>query len=291
VKGCLCVRAGVREGRTVLLESQGTYPLQAMRPHPGPGLAGLSLVVLHLSAGLLDGDELSIEVNVEPGARLALRTQAALQVHAGRSRQTLHATVADGGWFSYVPHALVPHADADHLANTVVRMEPGARVLVADALSPGRVEHGEYFAYTQVRLHLDVWRGSDLLARERALVRPDPALRLAQFGRATHTAAAYAIGPGDAIGHGELSPSEPGPRGETRIGPGTPARELSLSEPEPCSAIQIGRTELARGGWYLRATAHRAVDLDDALARLSAQWWQSCEVPKSGRQTLGDLPV
>src|SRR5438876_3262163 len=55
----------------------GTFPLQVLRPHAAPGGGGgLSLVVL-LAGGLLDGDAASIDVVVEAGARLALRTQAA----------------------------------------------------------------------------------------------------------------------------------------------------------------------------------------------------------------------
>jgi urease accessory protein len=205
--------------------------------------------VLHLSGGLLDGDETSIDVSLEPGARLALRTQAATQAHAGRSKQTIRVTVGEGAWFSYVPHALVPHARADHHLQIVVAMAPEAHVLVADALSPGRVEYGESFAYTRVRLDLDVWSGPDLVARERALVQPDPALRRAQFGPATHTGAAYVFG------------HRPPPIVETH------------------GSTRVGQTELARGGWYVRATSQRATEVDDALASMSAAWWQSCELP------------
>jgi urease accessory protein len=204
---------------------------------------GLSLIVLLLSGGLLDGDHVSIDVVVEPGARLALRTQAATQVHAGCSSQTLCGQVGDRAWFSYVPHALVPHAGADHHTRTTVTMESGARVMVADVLSPGRVEHGEEFAYNQVRLDLDVCCAGRLVARERALVRPEPSLRQARFGDFTHTAGVYVLGEGEAP---------------------TPAREDTL---------QLGVTELAHGGWYVRALANRAADLEAALGQLHRRWW------------------
>ena len=105
MNGRLILRAGVQNGRTVLRESVATFPLQVLRPHAAHCGGGLSLVVL-LSGGLLDGDEASIDVVVEAGARLALRTQAATQVHAGRSRQILHATVGEHACLSYLPHAV-----------------------------------------------------------------------------------------------------------------------------------------------------------------------------------------
>lgn len=245
LNGLLLLRAGVRQGRTVLLESRGTYPLQVLRPHLQPSGRGLSLVILLLSAGLLDGDCLTLEVVVEPGARLALRTQAATQVHAGHSQQYLRATVAQDAWLSYVPHAVVPHADADYHSVTHLSLAAGARALIADALSPGRVQFGEYFAYRQVRLDLDAHCAGTLVARERAIVRTDPALRCAQWGCFSHVASAYLLGPGS-------PPCLPG-----------------------SAHLRTGVSELAQGGYLVRALATRATAIDDLLAQLSRHWWSA----------------
>jgi urease accessory protein len=246
LNGSLFLRAGVRGDRTVLLESRGTYPLQVLRPHTEHAGGGLSLVILLLSGGLLDGDCVSIETVVERGARLALRTQAATQVHAGTSAQRLRVTIAEDGWFSYVPHAMVPHAGADYHAVTNVCLAPRARALVADSLSPGRIQFGERFAYRQVRLDLDAHCAGALVARERIAIRPDATLRCAQWGNFSHVAGAYLLGPGD----------------------------------PPClsadDGVRAGATELARGGWFVRALAERATAVDDLLAGLSARWWSTC---------------
>jgi urease accessory protein UreH len=233
----------VRAGRTVLLESRGTYPVQVMRPQATPSGGGLSLVLLLMSGGLLDGDDVSIEVVVETGARLALRSQAATQVHAGRSSQTMHAVVGEGAWLSYLPRALVPHADADYHGRTRVEMQADSRVLLGEALAPGRVLFGEEFRYARVRLDLDVWLAGHLVARERASIGSDPVVRAAQFGPARHTASVYQLGSGD------------------------PPAEWSAAD------SSLGCTRLARHGWYLRAIANRAVELDEVLDRLVGQWW------------------
>jgi urease accessory protein len=186
-----------------------------------------------------------MEVVVERGARLALRTQAATQVHGGHSEQRLLADIAQDGWFSYVPHAVVPHDAADYHAVTCISMAAGARALVTDSLSPGRVQFGEQFAYRQVRLDLDVWCESRLIARERASIKPDPALRCAQWGSFSHVAGAYLLGPG-------------------------PAPDLATA-----GGTQVGATALAGGGWFVRALADRATEIDDLLAGLSHQWWRN----------------
>ncbi|HEV7663538.1 MAG TPA: urease accessory protein UreD [Chloroflexota bacterium] len=243
MNGSLFLRAGLLDGQTVLLESCGTYPLQVARPQRD--MAGsLSLVVLLLSGGLLDGDCISMDIVVERGARLAVRTQAATQVHAGRSTQRLQVTVAEDGCFSYVPHAVVPHARAVYHGQNGVVLAEGARALIADVLSPGRVQFGECFAYQEVRLDLDARAGSRPLARERAVLRPDIALRGAQLGAFSHVAGAYMLGPGE-------------------------APHVAAGGPD----VRIGASELARGGWFVRALADRATTLDQLLAGLSANWW------------------
>jgi urease accessory protein len=210
--------------------------------------SGLSVTVLMLAGGLLDGDEMLIDVRVESGARLAVRTQAATQVHRGRSRQTLRAEVLEEGCFSYLPRALVPHAGADHGSLTQVSLQPTSRVLLAEILSPGRVASGEVFAYTRVGLHLDVRCGAILLARERSTTRPDAQLRAAQFGSFSHVASVYSFG---------LSP---------------PPRLQAFGR------MRAEWTELAqRDGWYARALAHRAADLERGLAQLHAEWWTAVQ--------------
>ncbi len=255
MKGSLFLRAGIRDERTVLLESRGTYPLQVLRPHTEHAGGGLSLVILLLSGGLLDGDCLSMDVVVERGARLALRTQAATQIHSGRSEQRLRVTVAEDARFSYVPHAVVPHAGADYHAVTQMSLNEGAGALVADALTPGRIQFGERFAYHQVRLDLDVHRADSLIARERASIRPDAALRCAQWGNFSHVASAYMLGANEPLLCQTQSPS---------AGPG--------------AGLLVGATELARDGWFIRALADRASAIDDLLAGLAAGWWTSCAI-------------
>jgi len=107
LNGRLCLRAGYATDETVLLESQGTYPLQVMRPHALPSGGGLSLVVLLLSGGLLDGDEVSIE-GTSSRARGSRCVPSGDPDHAGRSGQILTARVGERAWFSYLPPRWCP---------------------------------------------------------------------------------------------------------------------------------------------------------------------------------------
>ena len=239
-------------GVTVLAECLAEYPLQVTR---GRCLRGrVQLVVLLQSGGLLDGDLAEIDVQVGAGAHLEVTTLAATQVHAGRSTQQIRVNVARGGVFSYVPRAIVPHARADFLSETRIELEEGGRALCAEVLSPGRVSHGETFLYTRVRVALDAFLGGALIARERAVLTPSEETRCAQFGDFTHVATAYVLGA-----------KEDGSFGF--------AQDDNEHSGEARASMQFKSSELARGGWFVRGVAQRAVDLDDVLRQLNESWW------------------
>jgi urease accessory protein len=258
LNGLLQLRAGVRaDGRTFLRTCAAEFPVQVTRPRALEPDGRLELIVLLQSGGLLDGDALTVEVHLEPGARLALRTQAATQVHCGASSQLSHVRLEAGAAFSYLPHALVPHAGADFVSRTEIDMDPSARALCAETLSPGRVAFGEEFQYGRVRLQLDAWCGEMRVARERATLVPDPALRVPQFGDWTHVATAYVLGnvgePLRGVPAGDGAPGDAGNR---------------LAHTARCEV-----SELARGGWLVRGLARRAEDLDRALAEVGGGFW------------------
>jgi len=246
LNGSLYLRVGKRDHGSALLESRCAYPLHVLQPQRDPRDGSLSLTVLMLAGGLLDGDELQTDVVVEPGARLALRTQAATQAHAGHSCQRLRATIGAGGWLTYVPHSLVPHAAASHHASTQIWLEAGAELFLADALAPGRLHRGEAFAYDEVRLDLDIQVAGRLAARERTRIRPADGLNAVRFGPSTHTGSVYVIG------------SRP-PR-------------TDLPQALSGCATQIAQTELAHGGWYVRMLATSAAAVHDALAAMQHSW-------------------
>ena len=78
--GFLTLRFSVWNGRTALVTAQARNPLQAGRLLSQPD-GGANLFLLNPAGGLLGGDDLSIEVALEPGARVRLRTTGATKVY------------------------------------------------------------------------------------------------------------------------------------------------------------------------------------------------------------------
>ncbi|MEU4688552.1 urease accessory protein UreD [Actinoplanes sp. NPDC023714] len=138
-------------GGTRLPVLRGESPLLLRRtgPRPGGGAWRDGGVTVHLvggAAGPLRGDELLLEIEVGPGARLEFRSVAASLALPGRSflpasRLTVRASVAAGGTLRYLPEPLIAAAGCDHVAVTRVDVAEGGTVLWRDELVCGR--HGE----------------------------------------------------------------------------------------------------------------------------------------------------
>jgi urease accessory protein len=122
-----------------------------------PDLALVQLV--NPTAGVLAGDRLEIEVQVEPGARARVATQSAMKVFAmpeGRASQATRLIVEDDAYLEYLPDPVIPFHDARFEQRTTIELAPMGTIIFADVLAPGRVAMGESLAYAQIDTRLTV---------------------------------------------------------------------------------------------------------------------------------------
>ncbi|HEY8693081.1 MAG TPA: urease accessory protein UreD [Chloroflexota bacterium] len=241
MKGELFLRAGVVRGRPALIESRAAFPLQIVRPRYWESSGTLAVTILTPCGGLLDGDELSIEVVVDEGASLHLAAQAATQVHSGVTAQTMSVQIGPGAAFSYVPHELVPHAGANHHSRSRVAMAPDSRLFWSELIAPGRLHRDESFAYEQLRSTLDVHSDRGLVARERQLLRPSEMDTQLRLGGYSHFATGYCF----------------------------PALK---SAPPQREGLSFGASALFGDGSYIRALGHRSFDLADLMQEFLCVW-------------------
>ena len=134
-------------GGTRLAVLRGESPLLLRRT--GPPRTDDGRVTVHLvggAAGPLRGDDLRLEIEVGPGARLDVRSVAASLALPGRaeqppSRLEIRAVVAEGGSLNWRPEPLIAAAGCHHLVVVDVRVAAGGTLLWRDDLVCGR--HGE----------------------------------------------------------------------------------------------------------------------------------------------------
>lgn len=160
---------------------------------------GTALTHLHnLSGGVLGGDQLEIEVEVGPRARVQLTSTGATRVYRHRAGmpdalQQTRVHVGTDGLLEYLPDPLIPFAGARYQQATRIDLAPGAGLFWWEQMAPGRAARGEVFAFERVGLALDLTAAGRPLALERASLEPQmrPLTSLARLGAYRHLATFY----------------------------------------------------------------------------------------------------
>lgn len=139
-EACVVAEADGRGG-TRLAVLRGESPLLVRRTGPRGG-SGVTVHLVGGAAGPLRGDDLRLDVEVGPGARLEMLSVAASLALPGRpapaSRMTVTATVAAGGELRWLPEPLIAAAGCDHVVVTRVDVADGGTLLWRDDLVCGR---------------------------------------------------------------------------------------------------------------------------------------------------------
>jgi urease accessory protein len=181
--------------KTVLATAFATNPLRVLAPRNHGEAAWVFLS--NLGGGLVDGDRLDVDVDVQEGAAALIGTQASTKVYRSPRgcSQHLRGQVGDEAALAVVPDPVVCFAGAHYEQNTRIKLSPSGSLLIVDGYTSGRSARGE-------RWEFDLYASRTSIERRGAPVfidatRLDPAVgSIAQrLGRFDVVLSVLAIGP------------------------------------------------------------------------------------------------
>lgn len=141
-----------RHGQTILSDLYHTAPLKIAKTFRLPDEDNALYVhMMDASPGILNGDHYQIHCRLGENSHVYLTNQSYTKIHPtpeGESRleQTFH--LAKGAVLEYFPEPTVPYRLSRFRSETNIRLARGAVAFVGEVLAPGRLHHGERFAYT-----------------------------------------------------------------------------------------------------------------------------------------------
>ncbi len=190
-RGELTLRVAPRDGRSVLAGLRHRGPLRVQRAfHPEPS-GTCHVYLLHPPGGLVGGDALEIEVDVERGARALLTTPAAQKVYRAPERastQRVRLAVRDGASLEWLPQETIVFDGAQGRLAVRVDVEGSAAFLGWEVLCLGRPGAGESFARGRIEQSFEIWRAGRPLWIERLRLGGGSAFLDAAWGAAGRTA-------------------------------------------------------------------------------------------------------
>ena len=203
MQGGVRLRADYIAGRTRITDLACRPPLQVLRAHhveqQRPDLA--SVILASPAGGILQGDELTIDIRVGPGARLRVGTQSATRIYrapSGMAHQVVRLEVETGGYLEYLPDPYIPYAGSHFISGTTAIVAADAALIIGEVVAPGRAARGEILAFERFESTVEIARlDGRLLATDAVILdRREPLCVVGALGRYVAVGTLLVIHPG-----------------------------------------------------------------------------------------------
>lgn len=185
-----------RGDRTFVRSARATSPLKLLTPRNHGHAAWV--IVASFGGGLVDGDALAIDVEVEEGATGLVGTQASTKVYrcpTSACRQDLEARVADGATLVMIPDAIACFAEARYEQTLRVDLAPSASIAIVDAFTAGRAARGERWDFHRYASRAEITRGGAPLFVDAIVLDPEQGDLRGRMGRFDAFATIVIAGP------------------------------------------------------------------------------------------------
>ena len=108
------------------------------------------VLIMQNSSGLLQGDRIRTEIVVGDGARVLVTTQSAAKIYKmehNYATQRLDITVGKDAYAEVLLDPMIPYVGARLYNEINIEVDPSSTLIFGDHITPGRVAHGEEWAY------------------------------------------------------------------------------------------------------------------------------------------------
>ena len=170
--------------RTVVRHAYSTSPLKLLNPRSHSTAAWVYLA--SYGGGLVGGDALRIDIDVERGAAAVISTQASTKVYRsprGASQQ-LRAGVADDALLVLAPDPVVCFARSSYAQDVEIRLAERGSLVLVDWVGAGRIASGERWQLDHFTSVTQIWCGHRRLLYDSLRLTPedgDVADRMGRF--------------------------------------------------------------------------------------------------------------
>jgi urease accessory protein len=171
------------DGTSVVTRAYATSPLRLLMPRNHGRAAWV--YTSSFGGGLVDGDRVTLDVEVGAGAAAFVSSQASTKVY--RSSQgtsaDLHGRVGSGGLLVVAPDPVVCFAGSRYRQAQTFELDSRAGLVLVDWLSSGRHAAGERWAFDEVATRLRVRNRGRLVVHDALALRAADGPLAARMGR------------------------------------------------------------------------------------------------------------
>jgi urease accessory protein len=187
--GSLDIVYAYQNGKTQPIRDRVQAPLKVQRPFYPEGEI-CHTAILHTAGGIVGGDRLSINLQLQPQAQALITTTAASKIYRSNgllAKQTVNIKVDEGACLEWLPQETIVFNGANYRQDLRVELAPGASWLGWEITRFGRSARGERFLQGEWRSHTEVWQQGQPLWIDRQWLPGQEAILNSPHGLAGHS--------------------------------------------------------------------------------------------------------
>ncbi len=158
----LKIKHGIQ--RDILEDVKFTAPFKITKPFYDSE-NNMKIMTLSISAGIMEGDNQEIEIEVGKDARAEITSQSFEKIHrmkTGSANRRTALTVREGGLLIYNPLPTIPFADSAFKTDTDIYLtDSTSKLIYSEVISCGRVGMDEKFQYRFYKALTKVFQGGE----------------------------------------------------------------------------------------------------------------------------------
>nr|WP_242038324.1 urease accessory protein UreD [Chroococcidiopsis sp. [FACHB-1243]] len=145
---------------------------------------------MHTAGGIVGGDRLSINLQLQPRSQALVTTTAASKIYRSNglpARQIVEIQIDAGACLEWLPQETIVFNGANYRQDLRVELAPGASWLGWEITRFGRSARGERFLQGEWRSHTEIWQQGQPLWIDRQWLPGEEAILNSPHGLAGHS--------------------------------------------------------------------------------------------------------
>jgi urease accessory protein len=152
------------------------YPLKLISPSPTALQKSILVFLLTYGGGLVGGDQVQLQITLQPKAKLSIVTQGHTKIFKSASRdivtrQKLNVAIETGAALCLLPDPVQPFEGSVYEQSQIFTLAENASICLLDWVSQGRSARGEDWDCHAWRGRNEIWTAGESGQKERLVLR------------------------------------------------------------------------------------------------------------------------
>lgn len=150
-----------KSDKTELISSFAQSPFKIQQSFYPEGEAICHNIILHTAGGVVGGDLLDQNINLNSNSQTLITTPAANKIYRSNGKiavQNINITLKNNSILEYLPQEMIIFDGAKYHQSNIINLQDHSTLLIWDIIRFGRTARGEIFSQGYWQSKLEIWQ-------------------------------------------------------------------------------------------------------------------------------------